>query len=405
MATTKQTPRVTCPICKQRTRNLDKHNAEQHASASTVQSDAPSFIVTNAETGESIDMSALVAHTAPAPVVVEELESALTPDASSGVEPVDLPSAIESLDAQPTPEVVTPKGSIMDRAVCLSVRRGRFGNSRKASTSMIEVNADKSMLALSKRLLSSKELQDVRALDNEVFHYLYAVALPSMFKGGVYLVPIPMVASITEELNAYATRREELVEKFVASYPAAIEATKLTLRDLYNPRDYPDTTTLRAMFYFEWQWVTFGVPGTLKQISESIFQQESEKAAAKVQAAAEECRQAIRAGMLDLVENMVERLTPTEDGKKRIFRNSLVENMNAFLKTFDMRDITDDSELGAVVQKARDIMSGVDAETLRSDEGLRDAIKSSFVAVKDSLAGMVTEKTRRITFDDEASAA
>ena len=70
--------------------------------------------------------------------------------------------------------------------------------------------------------------------------------------------------------------------------------------------------------------MTFDTPRRLKAISAEIFKQEAEKARAKLESVAGECQQAMRAGLLDLVEHLAERLTPGEDGKPKRLHETTV---------------------------------------------------------------------------------
>src|SRR6476646_614492 len=93
------------------------------------------------------------------------------------------------------------------KTICLALRRGRFGNVKKASLASVEVDADKTLLRLSKQLLDSPELKAIQKLDSEVQGYLRGVAFSSLFKGGVYLIPLALVEQVEAKLQEFATRR------------------------------------------------------------------------------------------------------------------------------------------------------------------------------------------------------
>jgi hypothetical protein len=108
----------------------------------------------------------------------------------------------------------------------------------------------------------------------------------------------------------------------------------------------------------------------------------------------------MREGLQQLVASMVEKLTPGEDGKKRRFHSSLIENFNDFLSTFELRNVTDDAELAAVVAQARAILGGVNAEDVRKNEAIRANLQAGFGKIAERLTPMVGV-TRQIDFDDE----
>lgn len=324
----------------------------------------------------------------PAPPVVE------TPAAPS-FPPFEL-TAAPAIPADAKGELVTAK------TICVHVVKGKFGNKRRASTADVTVDADKRLLSLTKTMLDSPELVAIQRLDYEVRDWLASLCLKSMFKGGVSLLPIGLVQEVHEGLQKFAERRALLVDAAVEAYPQRVTETSTRLGVLHNPLDYPDAHQFRAAFKFEWQFITFDTPTRLKAINVAIFQAEQEKAQAKLRVVAEQCEQAMRAGMLDLVDKMVERLSPDTDGKPKRFHASLVENMNDWLRTFEMRNITDDAQLDQIVKRARMVLDGVDAKVLRENDAMRDAIAGQFQQIKDAMAAMVVERgTRAISFEDE----
>jgi hypothetical protein len=290
--------------------------------------------------------------------------------------------------------------NVTTKTICVAVKRGKFGNRRKASTAAVTVQSDKALLSLSKRLLESPELKAVAALDNEVSAYLSTMCLRSLFKGGVYLLPIGLVEEVDAALQLFEARRLELVNACVGTYLERVAETQKRLDVLSNDRDYPTVDQFRATFYMEHSYITFDTPARLKAINPAIFAAERAKAEAKLAAVADDCRHAMRAGMQELIDRMVERLTPGDDGKPKKFHKTMVENFNEFLRTFELRNITDDAELAAVADKARGLLAGVNPDVLRSDDLVRRNVHEGFAAIGQQLTTM-TRSSRQIDFDDE----
>jgi len=293
--------------------------------------------------------------------------------------------------------------SMMDRAICLSVRLRRFGNSRKLSSEAVQVDADKRLIGVRKRLLEGDELRAITRMDSSILGYVYSRSLPSVFRDGIYLVPIELVQEMDEKLSEMAREREALVEAFCAVYPALIEDAASRLRSVFDPRDYPSVEAIRETFGFEWLYVDLGVPTGLKSVSRSLWAKESEKQKKLWDEAMSEVRQVLRAQMAGLVEHMTDRLSgKNEDGKPRIFRDSLVRNLEDFLATFDARNITDDADLKALVERARQVMQGVDPALLREAPDVRQVVAQGFERIQQAMDGMMVERpSRAIRFEDE----
>jgi len=291
---------------------------------------------------------------------------------------------------------VVPTIDVMQKAVCLILRIGSIGNSRKVSASQIETDADRDMIRVSKTLFDTDELKNIQSLDGEIRRFVMTRGLPSLFRSGAYLIPNLLVTEVDNRLKEYYLKRKELVEKFMEVYPAQVEIAKSRLGSLFDPRDYPMAEEVRASFTVDWQYVNMGIPGNLEGINADIFRREQEKQAERWQETMDEVQQVLRGAMSELVTHLVTRLTPDEEGKQKIFRNSLLENMRDFLNTFDARNITNDEELAKLVQKARDLTEGIDPDVLRKNSVIRDVVRKGFEQIKSSVDTMIVNKPRRI---------
>ena len=92
---------------------------------------------------------------------------------------------------------------------------------------------------------------------------------------------------------------------------------------------------------------------------------------------------------------MVDRLKPDTDGRPKTFKESSVGKMQQFLETFDARNITDDAQLKVLVERARSLVVKADAEMLRTDDSVRDYVRTGFETIKNLLDPMVVRKKHR----------
>lgn len=304
---------------------------------------------------------------------------------------------------EPTTTTIPSPGDLVSaKTICLVLKIGRFGNSRKASLVPVTVDADKTLLTLSKQLLDSPELEAIAKFDTALKARVRRLAYTSYFKGGVHLIPLAQVPDADAILNEAIPQRALLVDHAVAMYQTRIGETLERLGDLGNVGDYPSGERFRARFYLEYSYVTFETPSRLKAISAEIFKHETEKARAKLESVAGECQQAMRAGLLNLLDHLEDRLTPTEDGKPKRLHDTTIGHLNDFLATFELRNVTDDAELGAIVEQARNVMKGLDRKVLKSDELIRAKVVEQLSTVKAALDPLVIDKaTRQIDLEDE----
>jgi hypothetical protein len=194
----------------------------------------------------------------------------------------------------PFPTVHDAGQDLARKTVCIKVERHRLGNSKKVNSSQVEVDTDKSLLHISKRLYDSKEYTAVGNLDGEITRYLEETCLP--FERGIHLCPVQLLKQVDAKMREFAEARRELVEAFVAVYPELCKSAPGRLRALHNPLDYPAVEQVRAAFTFTWRYVSFGVPDQLREISGEIWAEEREKASRIMTEAVSEVQLVMRIG-------------------------------------------------------------------------------------------------------------
>ena len=90
---------------------------------------------------------------------------------------------------------------------------------------------------------------------------------------------------------------------------------------------------------------------------------------------------------LSHVQHMADRLKEGPDGKPLRFKETTVSNLVEFLANFEFRNVTDDSELQALVAKARELLHGVNADDLRTTGDLRTKVQQGMAEIAAQLDG------------------
>ena len=312
---------------------------------------------------------------------------------------------------------VQPEG-LLEKAVILCFRTGRFGNSRKVKQSQVAELAvfdsdgtekiiigegkKSKALKLNRQLLDSKELEAITSHDGKTrVTILRKWCVPSFADEGYYFVPLVLVPEVDEYLSEREAERKDLVEAFYSVYEGLQVQAQSEQGALYRVADYPEVGKVKSSFTWTVRYLAFSTPGKLQEISQSLYQRERDRLAATWQQAGEEVREALREAWSGLVDHFVERLSYKPGGKPQAFKDTLVGNMTDFIALFDKRNLTDDDELSAIIGQARSLLSGVDPEQLRKDLPVRDRIRQSFEEIKRASDSFLVDKpARQIDFDD-----
>ena len=260
-------------------------------------------------------------------------------------------------------------------------------------------------------LISSEPLNQIVEFMNGVKDKLVGpirgMANPSMIKEGLYSASIDLVQQFEDILNNGNLMLESsYVPAFLEDYPDAIERAKTLpvtqggLGPLFNASIYPTKTSLKDAFKFEWQWLALSVPEGLPEGLREAAQAKLEK---QLTDAADEISQALRESFSSLIAHAADRLSPAENGKAKIFRETTIKNIEDFISTFSSRNVMNDVELQLLVEKAKSVLrenGGVTPERLRKYAKVRQDVGQQFKEIQKSIDSMIVEKAgRKFNFD------
>jgi hypothetical protein len=289
-------------------------------------------------------------------------------------------------------------------SILLLVRISKPGNRRKVPSNMVTVDADNESISVGKELLDCPELGAITTLDGKIRTWIYVRSLPSgVLKEGVYRLPLSLVDEVDRELKNFQQQRMELIDQFIQVYPQKADEARTRLRVLYDPSDYPPAEQIRGAFDLQWRYLSLDIPNTISNV---LIQQEREKAAKDVAAEMDEIRLALRESFADLISHAANSLTVGPDNKPKIFRDSLVNNLEQFFHYFDQKNIVNDEDLAALVKQARSIMQGVSPDDLRENISLRKDIQQAMNSIKQTITeGVMLKPGRRFSFAPQKEVA
>ena len=301
-------------------------------------------------------------------------------------------------------ETQTHAASIMDKATCLSVEIRRPGIRRKVSSQQVETDADKDMIHVSKDLIESDAYQAIVKRDNRFRTDLAALALPSLFRAGIVLIPDTLIDRADRLIENFCADRLVMVENFIAEYPAAIEAAATRLGSLHNSLDYKSAERMRAAFAVDANYIEIGTPGKLKKLNKAAYDRAIAKAEQRIANLATTVEDALRGEFASLIDHALDRLGKKADGSQKVFRNSLVGNIKDFLDVFKDKNITDDQALAALVGRVEELIDGVNPDDLRTNEQMREYVQTGFTGAKAELDKMLIDRPSRVIDFADASA-
>ena len=299
----------------------------------------------------------------------------------------------------PQPEsqiTIVPHKSIFDKAVCLSISRNFPKLSKALPKERIQTTGDKSKFHGSKDLYNSVHLKKLVnleiALDATIKRYASA---PFPLKTGVYILARDLYNTVEAAIAKHIAEREVLINDFCNDYDAEVAKAKEFQGDAFDPSDYSTGANVKKHFKFSWHYLTMDVAENLGQVSKDALQRENEKMEAVWQDVRESSKAILRVQVAGMVNRLVERLTPAEEGKRKILRSNALDPLNEFIATFNSRDLTGDLELQSLVHKMQQLVNGVSPQMLKDAEGLKATTLQGFTEVKAVLDTMVVDAADR----------
>jgi hypothetical protein len=288
----------------------------------------------------------------------------------------------------------------MNNIVLLNLRISMWGVSRVLPDNEYEVDADKAMVRATKKILECPEYEFLLQLKRRIHRRLKTLALPGeILRAGVYPVSVAMVESIEKTLEDFLVRWGVGVLGLEQVWDLRVREIEDRLRALYDEADYPSWERVCGCFEVRWNYFSMNTPQALQGISGKLFVREQAKATVEWNEMLEEIRDGLRLTFKELVDALVDKLTPGADGTRKKLVG--VDRLLEFLDTFSKKDVADDEQLRVLVEEVRGLLNGQDISRLRKDHGLRELVQERMQSVKVALDTLVEDApTRQIVLRD-----
>ena len=97
----------------------------------------------------------------------------------------------------------------LDNSLALSVSLHSFGTSRKVRPEMVETNADRKLLKVSKKIFGCNAMEQIKEIDGQICEYLgrYTIS-KALMKAGIYLVPLDHVERVEAFIAQMKSERD-----------------------------------------------------------------------------------------------------------------------------------------------------------------------------------------------------
>ncbi len=210
---------------------------------------------------------------------------------------------------------------------------------------------------------------------------------------GVRLIRRRDLDAFTASMNELRDDLREAERELDNHYDEIRAAARERLGRLYNPEDYP--VSMVGLFEVFVDHPNIEAPEYLRILSPKLYRQETDRVRNRFDEAVRLAEESFLSELAKLVEHLSERLSGTEDGKPKIFRDTVVSNLVEFFERFRRLNISSNEELDRLVAEVRRIVGHTTADDLRNSAALRQQVATGLARVQASLDGLMVDRPRR----------
>ena len=301
-------------------------------------------------------------------------------------EPASRPST------SPTQRLRTTMAAVRVSLSWLGVRKSLSVEQKNQAADTFGAAGD--YLSVGKKLLDTRHpsFKAVTAVKNKAIGYWKAMSLPYP-EPGIRLLRQDRVDEFNDRIQEFQAELEEAVETLDRHYSDLKAAARQRLGSLYNSADYPGS--LVGLFSIEADFPSVEAPNYLQQLNPELYEQECQRVQQRFDEAVRLAEEAFIAELAKLISHLTERVSGSEDGKPKIFRDSAIGNLSEFFDRFRQLNVRSNEQLDNLVADAQRTVRGVEPQALRDNQGLRQHVATELSRVQSVLDGLLVDRPRR----------
>lgn len=260
----------------------------------------------------------------------------------------------------------------------ISTWTGKKTDKKVSNEVTLNKNAASGVVNVSKKLLGDcAELDAVQKFVGNVRNVHYAMTQPWSDTGLRLLSTAMFHKRYNKEMSAHQAEFQTLVNKFLDAYDWEINQAEVKLGDMFNRGDYPSKEELQTKFKFQLVQMPLPEAGDFRldintEAHELLKKQYQDHYTNQLNSAMKD----IWDKAYEALSKMSERLDYKDRDTKKIFRDSLVDNVMDVVELLSLCNVTGNQQMSAMKEKLENALLGVTPDALREDEYLRTETKS-----------------------------
>jgi hypothetical protein len=290
-----------------------------------------------------------------------------------------------SLPTAPTDTAPTLASSAMLVELNISNWSGRKKDNRASADVTSQNYAATGVANVNKKLLADNA--DLKAIQTHVtaMRNMHAAMTMPWSNSGLRLLPTAQYFKYTGAMSDMENKFWGLVNAFLINYHDAVIDVQMLLGDLFSRDDYPTAEELQRKYKVHINYMPLPDAGDFRiDISNEALREVKEQYADFYTTQYNTAMNDVWTRLHKALTNMSERLDYGSKEDKKVFRDSLVGNVNDMVELLRVCNVTSSPQMAQMADKLEEAMAGVTPDGLREDDTFRaetkravdDAIKS-----------------------------
>lgn len=193
---------------------------------------------------------------------------------------------------------------------------------------------------------------------------------------GARLLPTKALLDYQQSMGRYQAEFERLVDAFLDKYDTLVAAAAFQLGTLFDRDEYPMRDKVAQKFRMETSFTPLPTSGDFRLDIENEVQQELvDKYEKKITEQIAAANQDSWTRLYEALKRLSDRLVVTEDGKKKVFHDTMVTGALELCELLTQMNVTNDQSLEKARRKLEEVLSGVTPKELREEDGTRITTK------------------------------
>ena len=250
-------------------------------------------------------------------------------------------------------------GRKQDRATQAEVTTSKGSGSKKAASVYKNLFAE------------CKELDAITKFQARARSEHYRLTMPWNDRGA-RLLPTVSLLDYKQVMNRYQLEFDRLVAAFLDKYATLVAAAAFQLGTLFDRKEYPDVAQVARRFRMDIAFVPLPTSGDCRLDVESegqreLMEQYDRRLAEQLASATKDSWDRL----YEALARLSDRLTVDEDGKKKIFHDTIVTGAVELCELLTAMNVTQDPQLESARRKLQEVLLGVTPKELRDEDGTR----------------------------------